>query len=381
MKQHFNISVSMIILMISLLLSCTKKDVPVPVNQPNTPQQPNPPHQGGGQPQQQPLKIKVQAIIKIGDIVYDQIPASFTLTSYDSSMQPHMLSVSLKPGINEVTIPSNHLRYRLFVKQWNQTDEMTLDRSNIQEDVIYTLGGAREAKKLKYEISAVLVNGVYRADSKTEYQYDVNGKLLQVLLLKKRNNGNIYTALTETLSYQDGKTTVITRKDETGTVINTTYISYDQQEKIKSLKQTAPAGEINAAISYAITGAGVETRIKHINSMNGITTDYYMLSDKGNPIKRSYLASNNISEWSDYGYDKNINPYIHMNWPDMLLSRNAKNNISWTGKEYFSGNMTLDPVTYNYTYDAEGYPVSLVKEFRSARTGDILNTTKTTYHY
>ena len=65
----------------------------------------------------------------------------------------------------------------------------------------------------------------------------------------------------------------------------------------------------------------------------------------------------------------------------MLLSRNAKNNISWTGKEYFSGNMTLDPVTYNYTYDAEGYPVSLVKEFRAARTGDILNTTKTTYHY
>ncbi|TDO27036.1 hypothetical protein [Sediminibacterium goheungense] len=381
MKQKFSMTVSMIIMMISLLISCTKKDVPVPVSQPNTPQQPNPPHQGGGQPQQQPLKIKVQAIIKIGDIVYDQIPASFTLTSYDSSMQPHMLSVSLKPGINEVTIPSNHLRYRLFVKQWNQTDEMTLDRSNIQEDVIYTLGGAREAKKLKYEISAVLVNGLYRADSKTEYQYDVNGKLLQVLLLKKRSNGNIYTALSETLSYQDGKATVITRKDETGAVINTTYISYDQQGKIKSLKQSAPSGEINAAISYTITGAGVETRIKHINSINGVTTDYYMLSDKGNPIKRSYLASNNISEWSDYGYDKNINPYIHMNWPDILMSRSAKNNISWTGKEYFSGNMTLDPVTYNYTYDAEGYPVSLVKEFRSARNGDIVNTTKTTYHY
>ncbi len=117
------------------------------------------------------------------------------------------------------------------------------------------------------------------------------------------------------------------------------------------------------------------------NSINDITTDYYMLSDKGNQVKRSYLASNNMSEGSDYGYDKNINPYIHMNWPDMLLSRNSKNNISWTGKEYFSGNMTLDPVTYNYTYDADGYPVSLVKEFRSARTGDILNTTKTTYHY
>ncbi len=379
MKQHFSIRGSMIIIMISLLLSCTKKDLPVPINQPNTPQQPNPPHQGGGQ--YQPLKIKVQAIIKIGDIVYDQIPASFTLTSYDSSMQPHMLSVSLKPGINEVSIPSNHLRYRLFVKQWNQTDEMTLDRSNIQEDVIYTLGGAREAKKLKYEISAVLVNGVYRADSKTEYQYDANGKLTQVLLLKKRNNGDIYTAFSETLSYQDGKATVLTRKDETGTIINTTHISYDQQGKMKSLKQTAQAGEIHAAISYAITGAGVETRIKHINSINDITTDYYMLSDKGNQVKRSYLASNNMSEGSDYGYDKNINPYIHMNWPDMLLSRNSKNNISWTGKEYFSGNMTLDPVTYNYTYDADGYPVSLVKEFRSARTGDILNTTKTTYHY
>jgi hypothetical protein len=375
MKKQFSISVSMIIMMVSLLLSCTKRDIPVPVTQPN------PPQQGGGQHQPLFLKIKVQAIIKIGDIVYDHIPAAFTLTSYDSSMQPRLLSVHLKPGVNEITIPANHLRYRLQVKQWNQADEMTLERSDVQENSIYTLGGRKAAKKLQYEINAVLVNGIYRADSKTEYQYDAQGKLVKVVLLKKRTNGDIYTALAESLAYQNEKVAVISRTDETGTEISKLYISYDQQGKIKSLKQLNGAGEINADVTYTITAAGVETRLKHINNSNNIVTDYYMLSNKGNQVKRSYLSSNNISEWSDYGYDSNINPYIHMNWPDILMSRNSKNNISWTGKEYYSGNLTLDPIRYNYTYDGDGYPISLVKEYRSAQTGSILNTTKTTYHY
>jgi len=375
MKQKFNISVSMIIMTIALLLSCTKKDIPVPVTQPNDPQQ------GGGQQQPQNLKIKVQAMIKIGEIVYDNIPANFTLTSYDSNMQPHMLSVNLKPGVNEVMIPANHLRYRLQVKQWNQSDEMTLERSDVQENIIYTLGGARAARKLKYEISAVLVNGVFRADSKTEYLYDVQDKLVKVVLFKKRTNGDIYTALAESLTYQHEKVVAISRTDETGTEISKLSISYDQQGKIKSLKQLNTAGEVNADVTYSITAAGVETRLKHVSSGNNIVTDYYMLSYKGNQVKRSYQSSNNISDWSEYGYDANINPYIHMNWPDIVMSRNSKNNISWTGKEYYSGNLTLDPVRYSYTYDGEGYPVSLVKEFRSAQNGTILNTAKTTYHY
>ncbi len=137
--------------------------------------------------------------------------------------------------------------------------------------------------------------------------------------------------------------------------------------------------ETNTTVTYTVKTDGVETYLKNINS-NG-WMDYYMLSKKGNQVRRSSVTSNNINEWSDYGYDTNINPYIHMNWPDILMSRNSKNNISWTGKEYYSGNLTLDPVRYSYTYDGDGYPVSLVKEFRSAQTGSILNTTKTTYHY
>lgn len=370
----------LILVVITLLASCSKKEIPVPVNQgPVNNPVPNTPQPGGGQNQPLRLTIKVQAVIKIGDIIYDSIPASFTLTSYDSANQPHMLMVRLKPGVNEVNIPANHIRYRLAVKEWNQTDEMTLDRNNIQEDVIYTLGGSRAAKKLQYEVNAVLVNGTYRADSKTLYQYDVQGRLVKVTLLKKRSNGDIYTALTEDLFYQGGKVVEASRKEETGIEVSKLYISYDQQGKIRSMKQDKAGSTTDATVSYNITDAGVETLLKHVGSESSV--DHYILMKKGNQIKRSSVASNNINEWSEYGYDTNINPYIHINWPDMLMSRNSKNNVSWTGKSYFSGNLTLDPVEYNYTYDAEGYPVSLVKVFRSAQTGSILNTTKTTYHY
>jgi len=374
MKQHRITAVWLVIMIIATLASCTKRDLPLPI--PN----PNQPHQGGGgQQQPQVLKIKVQAIIKIGDIVYDSIPASFTLTSYDSSMQPHLLNIRLKPGVNEISIPANHIRYRLLVREWNHSDEMTLDRNNIQEDVIYTLGGAKAAKKMKYELNAVLVNGTYRAESKTEYQYDASGKLVKVLLFKKRTNGDVYIAATEDLIYQDGKVTESIKRDENGNEISKLFIGYDQQGKIKSFKQSRAGEETNGTVSYTIKNGAVETHIKHINSQS--TVEHYILSIKGNQIRRSSVASNNINEWSDYGFDNSINPYIHMNWPDMQMLRNSKNNVSWTGKQYYEGNLTLDPVKYNYTYDGDGYPVSLVKEFRSAQTGSILNTTKTTYHY
>lgn len=377
MSKHCMKGVWIIYILVGLLASCSKKDLPIPTGPVHHPV-PNPP-QDGGQPQAQTLTIKVQAVIKIGDIVYDHIPASFTLTSFDSTNQPHMLMIRLKPGVNEITIPANHIRYRLSVKEWNQTDEMTLDRKDMQEDVVYTLGGSRAAKKIQYEINAVLVNGQYRADSKTVYQYDVQGKLVNVSLLKKRNNGDIYTALSEDLIYDQTKVKEAIRKDETGAVINKLHISYDQQGKIIAFEQLQFGETSNAAVKYTNTSAGVETHVKH-QAGNGFV-DYYLLQNKGNQVKRSSVTSGNVNEWSEYGYDTNINPYIHINWPDLMMSRNSKNNVSWTGKSYFSGNLTLDPVEYNYTYDAEGYPVSLVKVFRSAQTGSILNTTKTTYHY
>lgn len=376
MKQKCITGAWMMILMVSLFASCTRKDVPLPVtqgpiNNPNTPQQ------GGGQ--EQTLKIKVQAVIKIGDIIYDSIPASFTLTSYDNSMQPHMLMLRLKPGVNEISVPANHVRYRLQVKEWNQTDEMTLDRNNIQEDIIYTLGGGRTAKKLKYEINAVLVNGVYRADSKTEYQYDARERLVKILLFRKRPTGDIYVAVSEDLYYENEKVAYAIKKDGAGNEISKLFIDYDQQGKIISLKQQSAGEETTGMVTYTIKTEGVETHLKHVSGKGA--TDYYMLLNRGNQVKRSSVAYNNINEWSSYGYDTNINPYIHMKWPDIFMSRNSKNNVSWTGKEYYAGNLTLDPVSYNYSYDAEGYPVSLVKESRSAQTGSVLATTKTTYHY
>lgn len=377
MKQKSIQVISTVLLLISLLISCTKKDIPVPVN-PGPVN--NPPQQGGGgNDQTENMNIKVQAVIKIGDIIYDNIPATFTLTSYDSNMQAHILSVRLKPGVNDITVPSNHIRYRLFVKQWNHTDEMTLERSHLDEHTIYTLGGSREAKKLKYELSAVLVNGGYRPESKTEYQYNAQGKLVKVLLFKKRTNGEIFVSATEDLTYENEKVTVMRRKDEVGNETSKIVISYDQQGKIKSLKQVRAGEESIGTVSHKIISVGVETYLKYVHN-NG-TSEYYILSDKGNQTKRSFVSANGISEWSDYGYDTNINPYIHLNRPDMQLLHNSKNNVSWTGKEYYSGNLTLDPVNYNYTYDSEGYPISLVKEFRSAQTGSILNITKTTYHY
>lgn len=372
----------MILIILGILFSCSKPDVVWPVD---------PPPVGGGvgnggqQPQEpqrpETMTIKVKAVIKIGKVVYDSIPARLTVTTYDKTGNVHVKNVQLVEGVNDVIIPGDHLRYRLEVECWGQHDEMVLDRSDVHEDMVYMLGGSRAAKRLQYDQRMIWENGVFRATHRTEYEYDQQGQLVKANFLSKKADGSIQLDASEELIIQLGKVKTVVRKDGQGNETSRLEIQYDQQGKIMAMKEKAAGIETSATVTYAVTANGVETMLHYVYSNTPITMDHWKLLGNGNQVSSSIVYSNHNSELTSSLFDQNINPYIHMNWPDIHLSRNSRNNVNWQRKEYYGAYQVSDPVNFRYTYDHEGYPVTLLQDHRAYVGGQILYTTKTIYHY
>ena len=70
-----------------------------------------------------------------------------------------------------------------------------------------------------------------------------------------------------------------------------------------------------------------------------------------------------------------------MGWPDLMFSRNSKNNLIGQQKTYHGSFPTADPYEFEYKYDDYGYPVELIKSYKSPTTGQFMFTTKTVYNY
>lgn len=367
------------VLMLVLFISaCTKTEVFKPV-----PHQPIPQPGNGnqGDATDSMVTIQVRAVIRIGDITYDSVPARLNIISWDNG-KAHVQQISLKPGANEVKIHKHSSHHELELVKWNMHDKMVLDKANIQENMLYLIGGGKAARKLKREMEYVLVNGQYVAQGSTEYIYDTQGKLERVMYYKKNKQGVIYTAMSEWLSYNSQQVTGINKFDSAGTLIEQLSFTYDQQGKIIAMRKDDISGVITrATVTRMATANGVETGITYQYAHNNITMHYAMLFNRGNLWQGVATTNHNNSEIGKYTYDTNINPYAHMNWPDIFLSRQSKNNVIWSSKEYFGNYPISDPVNYRYIYDGDGYPVELLKDHKAYNSTHILYTTKTTYHY
>lgn len=327
------------------------------------------------------MKVKIKAIMQIGDVLYDSIPASLMLTTWDEKGEATSAFSSLKAGINEVPVLKAAVKYRFYVSKWGTKDEMTLNKTDIDEETVYTFGGSKSAKKLKSELTYKLVNGQYIAETKNVYNYDADGKLSAIQYYMRKKDNTPYLAMTDRFDYNGNKVSSITKYDEeTKTKIGETSFTYDQQGKIRAIAQKDNGNETNATVEY-FYNPKQEAKIHYKYPGKTLTMDYVMTFGGGNMVQGSAATSNGNIESGNYNYDLNINPYIHMNWPNLFLSNSSKNNIVGQSKFYYGAYPTAEPYSFNYTYDADGYPKELIKQFKSYFNNVHMFTTKTVYTY
>ncbi len=329
------------------------------------------------------IKVKVRAVVKVGDITYDSIPGSYVLSVWNASQQMTTSYGHLKPGTNEINLPKSHVKYEIRMTSLGVTDKITLLKSELQGGEEYILGGEKAPKLLKSEMTYTLIEGLYVPQSKNEYVYDGNGKLVKVIYQQKDKDNRPFIAMTDELVYSNGKVKTINRYNEKNSLLGFTDFVYNAQGKVIRMKQKSYDQETEADVAYVDVPAegrsevGISYRYNHAD----IGMRYVMQFYGDNRLTDNSHTDNYKSEAGLYNYDTYINPYIHMNWPDLFLSRSSKNNLTGQSKTYSGAYPVAVPYSFKYRYDGDGYPTELVKEHKSYLTNQFLYTSKTVYIY
>jgi hypothetical protein len=381
MKKLFTPAVTFLML-VSLFVSCSKDGVeyipkPVPGQEPK----PNPNPQTPPDTTNKTFVIGLRTEIKVGNVMYDSIPSSLMIRSWDSAQQLSTSFHSLKAGSNELTLSRSKVKYELTVEKWGLSEKFIINAAEFQNGRLYKFSGTKPLKPLRSEITYILENGVYKADSKNSYIYNGNGSLSEIQYQRKKADGSPYLDVTDRFEYSGNRLQYMLRFKPDGEIIQHITFTYDNSGRVLTMKEVNQAGETNASVEYHNIAGREETNIHYTYSGKTITMNYYKVMVKGNLVQGNSITSHHNSELSIYDYDNNINPYHQMNWPDLFLSRQSKNNVTYEQTSYHGAYPINVPYGFTYGYDAEGYPKEVVKQYRTYLTGQHAYTAKTVFTY
>ena len=328
------------------------------------------------------LKVKLRAVMQIGEVVYDSIPASLTLSTFNAAGEMTTSYFSLAAGINEIPVAKSAARYEFDVRKWGVSDKISINRNEFDENTVYVLGGSKAAKKLKSERVYKLVNGVEKAVSKNDYFYDAGGKLLKIEYWSRKADFTAYLSMVDEFEYQSGRVSRIERTDkETGLVTSLSVFSYNGQEKLAGMTRNEGGNQTTAELQY-LSGNNDEISIKYDFSFLTYNMSHTMGLLRGNVQSSAVTTTHGNYENGLMEHDLNINPYVHINFPKLLPEHISKNNLKRSYKT-FQGSYPAqgDPYQFDYTYDSEGYPVEVTTHYKTFQYGTPNYTTRTVFVY
>ncbi len=326
------------------------------------------------------LRVKLRAVMQIGDVLYDSIPASLTLSTFNAAGEMSTSYHSLAAGVNEIQLAKSAVRYELDVRKWGTANKMTINRNEVDVTTVYTIGGSRDAKKLKSERVYKMVNGVEKAVSKNDYFYDAAGRLSRIEYWSRKPDFTPYLSMVDLFEYQSGRVSKIERTDkESGQVTSTSVFSYNNQGRLAGMSKNENGKITSAELEY-LPGASGEINIKYDFSFLTHDMNYFMGLLRGNV--HNMTTSHGDYERGLMEQDLNINPYVHMNFPGLLPEHISKNNLKRSTKT-FHGSYPLmgDPFQFDYKYDGEGYPVEVTTHYKTFQYGTPNYTTRTVFVY
>ncbi|HEY1062396.1 MAG TPA: hypothetical protein VGE44_11960 [Daejeonella sp.] len=327
------------------------------------------------------IKVKLQAVIRVGDIIYDNIPTLFKLSNWDSNGVLTEKDTLLAGGVNEIFLPKSGVKYQFKLSKWGVSDEMTLNKDQISEGVVYTLGGAKSPKKLRLEEQFTFTQAGYMPSGKTIYNYDPNGNLKQIDFYDKvPQYSDLRLSWSKVYVYSNAKLSKINYINDQGTFVGYLELTYNTEgTKIIKMKEVNYDQVTNAQLEYQFPTGYARINFKYTFS-NGNTMDYVQKIIGGNRTEDS-ASSPGGGESGLYQYDFNINPYTHMNMPNIFLSNLPKNNLVNQKKTYSGSIPSAEPYKFEYSYDDDGYPKELIKSFKNYLNGEHLFKIKTVYSY
>jgi hypothetical protein len=300
-----------------------------------------PPGNPGDKDPDQPLQtvnVKLQAVVRVGSVFYDSIPAHWQITTWDKNGMPSHVDTLLGSGVNTVRVPANGSSYQFRLAKWGIADSITVRKDQLQSDVTYTLGGSKFPKKLRREDTYLFVMGAWQAASRAHYSYGNNGLASVEFQQKKPQYMELQFTYKHLYNYTGNNVSRIEVFDDANNAVGFTAFTYNAQgTKITHMHQKSYDVEAFAAVDYDFSNQKAEITLDYLYN-NGKAMEYKMIIKGGNKTEDKAMSSTGGGEVGTYTYDFGINPFAHMNMPDIYLSHLSKNNLISEQKNYSGAN-------------------------------------------
>lgn len=350
------------------LTACKKDDLPTPM----------PPAPPTGE-----YAIKVKAAITVGDVVYDSIPATLTISSWDRTGVMHQREVQLAAGTQTVYLPKAHTRYHIKLNKWGITDERRLFPSEVSETNTYVLGGTKAAKKLKEEMHYTYENGSFRPQMKRAFVYDNNdGKLSEVQNFGNMDGGataNMELYSTDRFEYSGNKLQDITTFDhlDGGAITGFNRFSWTTEGKLYHIQYSTGAEQSSCRIFHPDGQNGTDwIHIEYFLQDISLSSRVELKFKDGNRVEEKNHMPNYPIATRTYTYDAGINPYVFLKWPTMNFAYDSKNNV--VEEKYSNVSIRIEK---EYTYDADGFVKEVLKKEINTSNNEVRGISKTVYSY
>ncbi|WP_247237290.1 hypothetical protein [Telluribacter sp. SYSU D00476] len=361
MKRQL-VSVAMQLFVVVILVTACKNDDLL---------QPKPPV-SVPQPEEGFFPVHVKAVITVGDVVYDSIPATFTITTWDARGVTHQKDTTLPAGKQVIYLSKNASRYGLKLQKWGITDEKILNKTDVIEGALYQLGGRKEAKKLQWVSEYRFVNEAPQISTKQHFIYDDQGRINEVhAYAPDPNDGVLRSGSSDIFLYDGNELWVNNTSKKNGTVWSHNAYTFDDQGRIIQSKYRYLLDNYMYTNQYTSEGI-VMFMGKNATDPNGSRIVLRYVG--GNRVEEKTIIPGYTTTLKNFKYDFNINPYVVIKMPSLYFEHSSKNNViaeGWEGGDQF---------TYEYQYDADGYVTEVTTKIRN-NNGQIMNYSKTVYTY
>lgn len=321
--------------------------------------------------------VKANVIIAVGGILYERLDATIRVKAYDSNYALKWTKDYNFVGPNDILeVRNGYHHYSIeLVNKWGINDiqseisgkEIWEGRADGPAPVTYNLAGSKEAKKLTSYVYSMEDNIpgkgiVYQPNFRVLYTYNGDGRLTYTRNeYYNRETSEFIESSSESFIYEGGNVSKIIKSYQ-GQPTSEHQYQYGAENKIKEI--------------YYSGGGGTQTSFKtdYINNKVSVNYSFFngvsflfefdvqyknMVSDKG-------VRYGEICHEGNYTYDKNINPFKHLGYVNIYFENWSANNRLTEDVHYKAcGFPVIIPVSHNYTYDEDGYPLHKITAYKS----------------
>lgn len=329
--------------------------------------------------QQSTVLIKADVKMEIGEILYEDVDANVRVQGYDASSTIQWTKDYnfIGPNYNVLEVKNGFHHYSIeIVDTWGVTDiqsdigaKIIWDgRSDGPHPVTYVLVGSKDAKKLtsyitSREVDIAGTGKAFQPESRVFYSYKPDSHVESMRYeLYNAQTLQFEESFTEKFTYEGKKVSRIvgTLKGKYFKEINYTYGNPDKITEINlntgittTVLVTTDDADNNVSAAYSFS--------------NGNSLLYQFQTSYKNMVSDRTAKGNQLCNQGIYTYDKNINPFRHLGYTDILFRNWSANNRLTEHVDHLACAFPqLIPLSFAYTYDHDGYPVQQITSYKSA---------------